>query len=170
MSCMAVSLNALARVRETLVSSFYWREQSDEKPLGLCHAFTGRSVLHVNTAIAKQQAREFVEKCFIFNSIEYFKGEQAKSNAEPIEWGDAIFCAKYCKRERLSIMQFYKTLRMIDYNTNASGWLTKEQYENWARKDEYEVFKSNIKDLTKFLAEFLVTQTQAYQDAEWCIK
>lgn len=169
MSCMAISFNALAGVRETLVSSFYWREQNDEKPLGLCTAFTGRSVLHVNTAMAETQAKEFVEKCFVFNSIEYFKGEHAKNNAEPIEWGEAIEIAKSCKSERLPIMQFYKTLQMIDYNTEASGWLTKEEYEKWARKDEYEVFKSNIKDLTKYLAEFLVSRTQAYKDAEWCI-
>lgn len=169
MSCIAISLEALTGVRETLISSLYWREQSDEKPLGLFDAFTGVNRFTASEKLTKIQAEEFVEKAFVFNSIEYFKGEHAKNNAEPIEWGNYFRILKRCDSKRLPIMQFYKTLQMIDYNTDADGWLTKEEYENWARKDEYEIFKSNIKALTNYLAEFLVSRTQAYKDAEWCL-
>ena len=168
MSCMAISMKALAGVRETLRSSIYWNEERDETPISLKYVFTG--TYHPSEKLTEIQAKEFVEKAFTFNSIEYFKGEQAKTNSEPIEWGDYFVCLSRFNSKRLSVMQLYKTLQMIDYNTDAKGWLTQEEYENWARKDEYEVFKSNIKDLTNFLAEFLVSRTQAYKDAEWCIE
>jgi hypothetical protein len=165
---MAISMKALAGVRETLRSSIYWNEERDETPISLKYVFTG--TYHPSEKLTEIQAKEFVEKAFTFNSIEYFKGEHAKTNSEPIEWGDYFVCLSRFNSKRLSVMQLYKTLQMIDYNTDAKGWLTQEEYENWARKDEYEVFKSNIKDLTNFLAEFLVSRTQAYKDAEWCIE
>ena len=165
---MAISMKALAGVRETLCSSIYWNEERDETPISLKYVFTG--TYHPSEKLTEIQAKEFVEKAFTFNSIEYFKGEHAKTNSEPVGWGDYFVCLSRFNSKRLSVMQLYKTLQMIDYNTDAKGWLTQEEYENWARKDEYEVFKSNIKDLTNFLAEFLVSRTQAYKDAEWCIE
>ena len=166
MSCMAISMEALAGVRETLVSSYFWKEQSDERPLGLHRAFTG--CYGNNLKLTEIQAQEFVENAFVFNSIEYFKGEHAKSNAEPIEWGDFIRCLKNFNHHRLPIMQFYKTLRMIDYNTDAEGWMEKSVYENWSRREEYENFKKTIKRVEQCLAEFIISRTKEYQEAEWC--
>lgn len=167
MSCMAISIKALAGVRETLVSSFYWHEQTSERPLSLIHAFTGTSC--ASEVLTKKQAQEFCEKTFIFNSIEYFKGEQARTNSEPVEWGDFIFCLKNYDSKRLSIMQLYKTLQMIDYNTEAKGWLTSSEYENWARRIEYENFKENLKTVKNCLASFIVGRLKEYEDAEWCL-
>lgn len=169
MSCMAISIKALAGVRETLISSIYWREQSDETPLGLCKAFTGSDRFTVSETITRIQAQEFCEKAFIFNSIEYFKGEQARTNSEPIEWEDFIFCLKNYDSKRLSIMQLYKTLQMIDYNTDADGWLTSSEYENWTRRFEYENFKEDLKTVENYLASFIVGRLKEYEDAEWCL-
>ena len=168
MSCMTISMKALAGVRETLISSVYWREQYDENPLTLAHAFSG--CYHPSPELTEIQAREFVEKAFVYNCIEYFKGEQARNNAEPIEWSDYFRCLKNYKSKRLSIIQLYKTLQMIDYNTDASGWLEKEEYENWSRKIEFENFKDTLHKVIHSLAEFLVSRTEAYKAAEWCLQ
>lgn len=167
MSCMAISMKALAGVRETLRSSIYWNEQRDETPINLKYVFTGTH--HPSEKLTEIQAKEFVEKAFIFNSIEYFKGEQARTNSEPVEWGDFIFCLKNYDSKRLSIMQLYKTLQMIDYNTEAKGWLTSSEYENWARRIEYENFKENLKTVKNCLASFIVGRLKEYEDAEWCL-
>lgn len=165
MSCMAISMKALAGVRETLRSSLYWNEQRDETPIGLKYVFTGTH--YPSEKLTEIQAKEFVEKAFIFNSIEYFKGEQAKTNSEPIEWGDYLFCLKNYDGKRLSIMQLYKTLQMIDYNTEAKGWLTDSEYENWSRRVEYESFKEELKKVKNYLAQFIVSRLDKYKEAEW---
>ena len=165
MSCLGISMKALAAVRETLISSFYWREQRDETPLGLHHAFTG--VWHGSEKLTEIQAEEFVEKAFIYNSIEYFKGEHARNNAEPIEWGDFIRCLRNCRPKRLPIIQLYKTLCMFDYNTEPKGWLEEPEYENWSRRIEFENFKDTLKKVKNYLAEFLVSRTETYKKAEW---
>ena len=165
MSCMAISMKALAGVRETLRSSYYWNEQRDETPISLKYVFTGTH--YPSDKLTEIQAKEFVEKAFIFNSIEYFKGEQARENSEPIEWGEYCFCLARCDSKRLSVMQLYKTLQMIDYNTDAKGWLTAAEYENWARKREYENFKETLKRITNYLAGFIVSRTEEYEKAAW---
>ena len=162
MSCMDISIKALAGVRETLKSSLYWREQSDEKPLVL------GSVLR-NYRINEKAIDNFVENAFIFNSIEYFKGEQARNNAEPKEWGDFIYCLRNCDSERLKIVQFYKTIQMIDYNTDPKGWLSQEQYDNWCRKSEFEKFKEILHKIEHCVASFLVSRLDEYKKAEWCL-
>lgn len=167
MSCMAISMKALAGVRETLVCSFFWTQQSDENPLGLFEAFSGTYRRYASLPVTKQQAKEFVEKAFIFNSIEYFKGEQAKTNSEPVEWGDYLFCLENYDSKRLSIMQLYKTLQMIDYNTEAKGWLTDSEYENWSRRVEYESFKEKLNKVRNYLARFIVSRLDKYKEAEW---
>ena len=163
MSCMAISMKALAGVRETLRSSIYWNEQRDETPISLKYVFTGTH--HPSEKLTEIQAKEFVEKAFIFNSIEYFKGEHAKTNSEPIEWGDYFVCLSRFNSKRLSVMQLYKTFQMIDYNTDANGWLTDSEYENWSRRIEFENFKETLKRIKKFLADFLVSRTEEYEKA-----
>ena len=165
MSCMAISMKALAGVRETLRSSIYWNEQRDETPISLKYVFTGTH--HPSEKLTEIQAKEFVEKAFIFNSIEYFKGEHAKTNSEPIEWGDYFVCLSRFNSKRLSVMQLYKTFQMIDYNTDANGWLTDSEYENWSRRIEFENFKETLKRIKSFLADFLVSRTEEYEKAAW---
>lgn len=165
MSCMAISMKALAGVRETLRSSIYWNEQRDETPISLKYVFTGTH--YPSEKLTEIQAKEFVEKAFIFNSIEYFKGEHAKTNSEPIEWGDYFVCLSRFNSKRLSVMQLYKTLQVIDYNTDANGWLTDSEYENWSRRIEFENFKETLKRIKNFLADFLVSRTEEYEKAAW---
>ena len=160
MSCMDISIKALAGVRETLKSSLYWREQTDEKPLVL--GWVLRECRLNEKAIDK-----FVEDAFFFNATEYFKGEQAKNNAEPKEWGDFIFCLKNYDSKRLPLAQFFKTLEMIDYNTEPKGWLTKDEYENWSRKSDYEKFKEILHKILFYVASSLVSRLKEYEDAEW---
>lgn len=64
-------------------------------------------------------------------------------------------------------MQLYKTLQMIDYNTDANGWLTDSEYENWSRRIEFENFKETLKRIKSFLADFLVSRTEEYEKAAW---
>ena len=166
MSCMPISFEALAAVRETLVSSYHWKEQTDNKPLGLHHAFTGSygwNLTHTRT-----MAQKFVECAYVFNYIEYFKGEPARTNSEPIEWGRALCHIAKCNPSRkMSIMQLYKTMQMIDYNTDALGWMTENERDSWTRLDDYKTFKQTIRRTISFLAEFIVSRLDDYMEAEW---
>lgn len=160
MSCMDISIKALAGVRETLKSSLYWREESDEKPLVL------GSVLR-KYRINEKAIDNFVENAFFFNATEYFKGEQARSNAEPIEWGGFVSCLKNYDSKRLPLAQFFKTLEMIDYNTEPKGWLTDDEYENWSRKKDFERFKEILHEILFYVASSLVSRLKEYEDAAW---
>lgn len=166
MSCMPISIKALAGVRETLSRSFYWKEATDEKPIFLKSAFAGNCVGEKNF---NDLCREFVEQAFIFNSIEYYKGKQARINAEPKEWGDFIFCLKNYDSDRLSVMQLYKTLQMIDYNTEPRGWMEDDEYDNWSRKGEFEDFKKKLNKIISCLANHIICRMEAYEKAVWSL-
>ena len=169
MSCMPISFKALAGVRETLLSSFYWTAQTDENPLSLCHAFAGGSSRSIGEKRMNDLALEFVEQAFVFNSVEYFRGEYARENAEPIEWGGYFAALKKSNSKRLPIIQMFKTLQMIDYNTEPKGWMTESEYANWARREEFERFKKTMNRIISCIACFIVSRTEAYKNADWCL-
>lgn len=167
MSCMPLSIDSLIDVRETLYSSAGWRCNNYECPTFLYQVFCGDNK-PTTASESGRRTQDFVERAFIFNSIEYFKGVQARNNAEPKEWKDALLAMRKTRRcRRMSIVQLYKTLQCIDYNTEPAGWLLPKEYENWARKDEYEEFKETIKRLINYLAGHIAMHTKAYEYATW---
>lgn len=166
MSCMIISLEALARVRETLTASAYYKGDDINRPSRLYRAFANGS-----TAAAKRLADEFVKLACIYNNIEYFKGEQARNNAEPVEWGIELYhLQNMVNRQPLDVYQLYKTLEMIDYNTDPQGWMEPEEYDNWCRREEFEKFKETLKNLSLFLAEHIAKNTEGYKNAQWSIE
>ena len=163
---MIISLEALARVRETLKASAYYQGGDINKPRKLYKAFTNGS-----QKAAKRLADEFVTRACIFNNIEYFKGEQARNNAEPVEWGIELYHLKnMANRQPLDVYQLYKTLEMIDYNTNPQGWMERREYKNWCRREEFEEFKETLKRMTQCLAEHIARNTEGYKNAKWSIE
>lgn len=168
MSTMPISLNALAAVRETIYLSYFWSVQEDEKPLGLFDAFLGtQSHRYVNENEALAAAETFVNRAYIFNCIAYFKGAHDKSNKEPAEWGCTIEALKNTHKKRLSIVQLYKTVQCIDYNTDAEGWFTPEKYKQWDRRLDYEAFKKMLARLQTFLSAFIIARLDEYKAAKW---
>ena len=61
------------------------------------------------------------------------------------------------------------TLQMFDYNTDPDGWLTKNEYSKWARKEEFEKFKELLSEMIKNVACSIVENTEEYKKAEWCL-
>lgn len=164
---MPLSIDSLIDVRETLYSAASWYGGDYEHPFSLYSVFCGDNK-PATASEGGKRAQDFVEKAFIFNSIEHFKGEQARNNAEPVAWRVALLAMRETRRcRRMSIVQLYKTLQCIDYNTEPVGWLLPKEYENWARKDEYEEFKETIKRLINHLANHIAMRTKAYEDAKW---
>ena len=167
MSCMIISMEALARVRETLKAAAYYQGDDINRPRKLYNAFTNGS-----QKAAKRLATDFVVRACIFNFIEYDKGEEARNNAEPVDWGTVIYhlTNNFNNRQPLDVYQLYKTLEMIDYNTDPQGWMEPEEYENWCRREEFEKFKETLKNLSLFLAEHIAKNTEGYKNAQWSIE
>ena len=69
--------------------------------------------------------------------------------------------------KRMTIIQFLKTLQMIDYNTDARGWIEDKEYETWARRKEYENFKTKTNELISHVAQFIVAYHYEYAIAKW---
>lgn len=171
MSCMPISLKALLSVCSTLKSSYFWHEQSNERPLGLFAKLYGETYFYCSEAVANHEAVLFCMQAFVFNSIEYDKGKEAEENAEPIEWGEIYHILRNDeKTQRLPIMQLYVTLSMWEYNTEPKGWLEHEDYMNWARREEYEKFKKKLTDMVNYLARFIVSRLPEHDKAEWCLE
>ena len=166
MSCLPLSMTTLASVRETLRCSYSWTEDAPETPIALWFAFTdGRSVR--SDLVATRHSEKFVELAYIFNCIEYSQGEEARTNSEPVSWGLALDIAKHGQGQRLSILQLIKSLECIDYNTSSDGWLEKEEYENWARREEFEKFKTQLKRIILALLSSVVSRLPEYKQAKW---
>lgn len=170
MSCMIISTRALFSVKRTLISSYYWSTQTKDRPMKLyTNLWKNGNFPHCAVDVVRE-ATKFVWQAYVFNAVEYFKGEQARDNAEPIEWGSVYEILQVAGDEALTPVQLYKTLGMIDYNTDPKGWLEPEEYDNWARRDEFEQFKETLKRLRNFLAEHIAKNTEEYKNAQWSIE
>lgn len=160
---MTISKEALIGVRETLNDSLNWKETTKEQMTGLSFIFSKN---RNDVKKFEEETQKFITDAFIFNQFELTKGD--KEVNENLGW-----CEKYLlylrKQEgnRMTIVQFLKTLQMIDYNTDARGWIEDEKYETWARRKEYENFKTKINELISHVAQFVVARLQKYENAKW---
>lgn len=163
MSCMTISEEALIGVRETLNDSLNWKETTKEQMPALSFIFSKN---RNDVKKFEEETQKFITDAFIFNQFELTKGnEEINKN---LGW-----CEKYIQDlkeqdgNRMTIVQFLKTLQMIDYNTDARGWIEDEEYETWARRKEYENFKTKINELISHVAHFIVARLQKYENAKW---
>jgi len=169
MSTIAINIQSLANVRAALSKSFTWREDSDSTPLCLFDAFMPTFVSRFNAkrVHVSRAAWKFVQAAYIFNSEAYNCGKFAKQNAEPVEYNSALKALKFTKGMQLSKVQLLKTLQFIKYNTQAKGWLTDEEFNQWARRDEYLYFHKRLNAIILALLEDVVSKTKEYQEAQW---
>lgn len=160
---MTISKEALIGVRETLNDSLNWKETTKEQMTGLSFIFSKN---RNDVKKFEEETQKFITDAFIFNQFELTKGDKDVN-------GNLGWCEKYLlylrKQEgnRMTIVQFLKTLQMIDYNTDARGWIEDEEYETWTRRKEYENFKTKINELISHVAQFIVARLQKYENAKW---
>lgn len=164
MSCITISKEALIGVRETLNDSLNWKETTKGQTPELSFIFSKN---RNDVKKFEEETQKFITDAFIFNQFELTKGD--KEVNENLGW-----CEKYIQDlkeqegNRMTLIQFFKTLQMIDYNTDARGWIEDKEYETWARRKEYENFKTKINELISHVAQFIVARLQEYDDAKWC--
>ena len=163
MSCMTISKEALIGVRETLNDSLNWKKTTKEQMPELSFIFSKN---RKDVEKFEEETQKFITDAFIFNQFELTKGD--KEVNENLGW-----CEKYIQDlkeqdgKRMTIIQFLKTLQMIDYNTDARGWIEDEEYETWARRKEYENFKTKTNELISHVAQFIVAYHYEYAIAKW---
>lgn len=165
MSCITISKEALIGVRETLNDSLNWKKVSDEQMRSLPFVFSNKH--RKDKEKFEEETQKFITDAFIFNQFELTKGD--KEVNENLGWYEKyIQDLKEQEGNRMTLIQFFKTLQMIDYNTDARGWIDDKEYETWARRKEYENFKTKINELISHVAQFIVARLQEYDDAKWC--
>lgn len=162
MSCITISEEALIGVRETLNDSLNWKESSDEQIISLPFVFSKKNIR--DEEMFKEETQKFITDAFTFNQFELTEGnEEINKN----------WCEKYIQYlkeqdgKRMTIIQFLKTLQMIDYNTDARGWMNNEEYETWTMRKDYENFKMKINELISHVAQFIVSNLPEYINAKW---
>ncbi|UEA63032.1 hypothetical protein LK429_00125 [Hoylesella buccalis] len=160
---MTISKEALIGVRETLNDSLNWKETTKEQMTSLPFVFSKN---RKNAEKFEEETQKFITDAFIFNQFELTKGD--KEVNENLGW-----CEKYIQDlkeqdgKRMTIVQFLKTLQMIDYNTDARGWIEDEEYETWTMRKDYENFKMKINELISNVAQFIVRRLPEYDNAKW---
>ncbi len=160
---MTISKEALIGVRETLNDSLNWKKTTKEQMPELSFIFSKN---RKDVEKFEEETQKFITDAFIFNQFELTKGD--KEVNENLGW-----CEKYIQDlkeqdgKRMTIIQFLKTLQMIDYNTDARGWIEDEEYETWARRKEYENFKTKTNELISHVAQFIVAYHYEYAIAKW---
>lgn len=163
MSCMTISKEALIGVRETLNDSLNWKETTKDQTPELSFIFSKN---RNDVKKFEEETQKFITDAFIFNQFELTKGD--KEVNENLGW-----CEKYLlylrKQEgnRMTLIQFLKTLQMIYYNTEVKGCLTAKEYEAWKLRKDYENFKIKISNLIFHVAQFIVANLQEYANAKW---
>ncbi len=163
MSCMTISKEALIGVRETLNDALNWKERSDEQITSLPFVFSKN---RKNAEKFEEETQKFITDAFIFNQFELTKGDEEVN--ENLGWCEKYI--QYLRKEegkRMTIIQFLKTLQMIDYNTDVRGWIKDEEYETWRLRKDYENFKMKINELISHIAQFIVSNLPEYNNAKW---
>jgi len=164
MSCITISKEALIGVRETLYDSLNWKETTKEQMPELSFIFSKN---RNDVKKFEQETQDFIFDAFYYNQCELMKGYEEVNLISG--WYNPYF-QELRKQEgnRMTIIQFLKTLQMINYNTDARGWIEDEEYETWAMRGEYEKFKTKINELMSHVAQFIVANLQEYANAKWC--
>lgn len=157
MSTLSISLQTLADVRHTLASHNFV----------LDNLVPGALSILKKKEYAHDAAKRFVELALIFNYTEYFKGEQAKSNAEPKEWGDAVRALNLTHGKKMTDFQLLKSLDCIEYNTAVECYLNTEEYMRWSRRWEFEDFHTVIRGMREVLMTRIVSHLPEYENAKW---
>lgn len=170
MSTLPISIDTLAQVRETIYMSFFWRKSGENVCLGLFDAFSGQSHYASTEDEAFKAAEKFVNEAYRFNSIAciaYFNGLHYNSNKEPEAWDCDIQAMHNMRRKRLTLVQLYKTIQCIDYNTDVKGYFTPQQYQAWDRRLEYEAFMHQLQRMERRLAAHIISELDEYKAAAW---
>lgn len=157
MSTWSISLQTLADVRHTLASHNFVLDKLVPGALSILK----------KKEYAHDAAKRFVELALIFNYTEYFKGEQAKSNAEPKEWGDAVRALNLTHGKKMTDIQLLKSLDCIEYNTAVECYLNTDEYLRWSRRWEFEDFHTVIRGMCEMLRLYIVSHLPEYENAKW---
>ena len=161
MSCIQISLDTLAGVRETIEASMYWTTDYEETPCCVFDVFFPRSSrFNISANRVKEKAAEFVAQALVFNSLQL-------GDSDPILHHESLMELNRISRKRLGVWQFYKSLQFIDYNTDVRGQMTAEQYEKWPMREQYEKFHSLCDEICNRLAERFVSKLPQYEQAVW---
>ena len=157
MSTLTISMQTLANVRETISA----------------HAFVVEKLVPGTLSISQKRkyasdaAKSFVELALLFNYMEYFKGEQARNNAEPVEWGCAVLALDLMQGEKLTDVELVKSLDCIEYNTSVESFLNTDEYMRWSRRFEFENFQTVIRGMREILYLHIVSHLPEYENAKW---
>lgn len=164
MSCMTISKEALIGVRETLNDSLNWKETTKEQMPELSFIFSKN---RNDVKKFEQETQDFIFDAFYYNQCELMKGYEEVNLISG--WYNPYF-QELRKQEgnRMTIIQFLKTLQMINYDTEVKGCLTAKEYEAWGLRKDYENFKMKINELISNVAQFIVANLPEYANAKWC--
>lgn len=164
MSCMTISKEALIGVRETLNDSLNWKETTKEQMPELSFIFSKN---RNDIKKFEEETQDFIFDAFYYNQCELMKGYEEVNLISG--WYNPYF-QELRKQEgnRMTIIQFLKTLQMINYDTEVKGCLTAKEYEAWGLRKDYENFKMKINELISNVAQFIVANLQEYDSAKWC--
>ena len=161
MSCIQISLDTLAGVRETIEASMYWTTDYEETPCGVFDVFfPNSSRFNISENRVKEKAAEFVVQALVFNFLELDLSGSMQHHGSIIE-------LNRISRKRLGVWQFYKSLQFISYNTDVRVQMTAEQYERWPMREAYEKFHSLCDEICNRLAERFVSKLPQYEQAVW---
>jgi len=162
MSCIQISFETLAGVRETIESSLFWTSDYQETPLCIFSVFfPNSSRFNIAENRVKEKASEFVTLALSFNTIQLERGKTPNYLPE-LQQALAEFNGK-----RPNIMQFYKSMQFIDYNTDVRGQMTDKEYQAWPMREQYEKFHETCERVCNRLAERFVSKMPEYENAEW---
>lgn len=164
MSCMTISKEALIGVRETLNDSLNWKETTKEQMPELSFIFSKN---RNDIKKFEEETQDFIFDAFYYNQCELMKGYEEVNLISG--WYNPYF-QELRKQEgnRMTIIQFLKTLQMINYDTEVKGCLTAKEYEAWGLRKDYENFKMKINELISNVAQFIVANLQEYDSVKWC--
>lgn len=157
MSCMQISMKAIASVRDTIIASYY---RGDNLYFNLLGFFGTEEDV-------KSYAKRFAEDIYIFNDIERGKSELAKRNEKPDYWQLYLDALNEHHGNRLEDVQLFKTLMCIEYNTDVVCNLTSKEYLDWELKNEYELFTGWLKKLMSSLAVRIICEMPEFKKAQW---
>ena len=163
MSCIQISFETLAGVRETIESSLFWTSDYQETPTCIFSVFfPNSSRFNIAGNRVKEKAAEFVAQALLFNHMELDRNGETPEHYQT--WLQAL---TEFNGKRPNIMQFYKSMQFIDYNTDVRGQMTDKEYQAWPMREQYEKFHETCERVCNRLAERFVSKMPEYEKAEW---
>lgn len=162
MSVILISDTMISSVCGELTRLAIARTGMEDTPLGVGYIFGSPTTFE----LAEKEVGRFCEMAMRFNIMEW-NAMFGKKHGNIEYTHDSFLNSLKAKRVQLTPVSLYKQIQFINYNCNPDCEMSRDEYEKWPMREEYEEFLNKCNRLEALLSTHIISHMKEYNDSPW---